>query len=59
MDVGGLSMDMAGVQNMQKIGLAMMDKALDTQKTMAAGELQMMNNLPASAGLGDRLNVRA
>jgi hypothetical protein len=59
MDVAALSMDMAGAETMQKIGLAMMNKALDTTKTMAAGELAMMDKLPQSAGHGDRLNVTA
>jgi hypothetical protein len=59
MDVSGLSMDMAGIDTMQKISLAMMNKAMDTTKTMAAGELAMMDKLPQSAGYGDRLNVTA
>jgi hypothetical protein len=59
MDVAAMSMDMAGAQTMQKIGVAMLSKAMDTQKTMAAGAIEMMDKLPQSAGNGDRLNVVA
>jgi hypothetical protein len=62
MDIGNVSdmaMGMAQATTMNKIGIAVMDKALDTTKQLAAGEINMMNNLPKSAGYGDRLNVSA
>ncbi|MDR0991595.1 MAG: YjfB family protein [Ruminococcus sp.] len=58
-NVGEMSMDMAQAATMNKIGIAVMDKALDTTKQLAAGEINMMNDLPKSAGYGDRLNVTA
>jgi hypothetical protein len=59
MDVGSLSMDFAQVETMQKVGVTMLSKAMDTQKSMAAGEIAMMDKLPQSAGYGDRLNAIA
>jgi hypothetical protein len=58
-NVADLAMGMAQASTMQKIGISVMDKALDTTKQMAAGEIRMMNDLPKSAGYGDRLNVSA
>jgi hypothetical protein len=59
MEIAGLAMGVKQGETMSKVGMAVLSKAMDTQKSMAAGEIAMMNKLPQSAGYGDRLNATA
>ena len=43
MDIAGLSMDMAMMNVQSKVSIAMLDKSLDTERTLGDGLVQMMD----------------
>lgn len=43
MDIAGLSMDLANISTMSKVGTAVLDKTLDTNEAMGAGLVKMMD----------------
>lgn len=43
MDIAGLSMDMAMMNVQSKVGVAMLDKSLDMEKSMGDGLVQMID----------------
>lgn len=43
MDIAGLSMDMAMMNVQSKVSVAMLDKSLDTERTLGDGLVQMMD----------------
>lgn len=43
MDIAGLSMDMANISTMSKVGTAVLSKQLDTNEAMGAGLVQMID----------------
>lgn len=47
MDIARLSMGLAQQQTMSNVGVAVLDKAMDSQKVEGAGIIQMMNSAAA------------
>ncbi len=43
MDIAGLSMDLANISTMSKVGTAVLDKTLETNEAMGAGLVQMID----------------
>lgn len=43
MDIAGLSMDMAMMNVQSKVSVVMLDKTLDTERTLGDGLVQMMD----------------
>ena len=42
MDIAGLSMDLANISTMSKVGTAVLDKTLDTNEALGAGLVEMI-----------------
>ena len=43
MDIAGLSMDLANISTMSKVGTAVLDKTLDTNEALGAGLVEMID----------------
>lgn len=43
MDIAGLSMDLANVSTMSKVGTAVLSKTLDTNEALGAGLVEMID----------------
>ena len=43
MDIAGLSMDLANISTMSKVGTAVLDKTLDANEALGAGLVEMID----------------
>ena len=43
MDIAGLSMDLANISTMSKVGTAVLGKTLDTNEALGAGSVEMID----------------
>lgn len=43
MDIASVSMTLANIETMSKVGVAVLDKTLETNDTLAAGMVQMID----------------
>ncbi len=62
MDIAALSTGLAGMDVMNRVGTAVLDKAMDTNETLGAGLVQMIDaaamERSVNPGVGENIDVR-
>lgn len=62
MDIAALSMSLANVEMLGKVGTAVLDKAMDTNEQLGAGLVQMIDaaamERSVNPGVGENIDVR-
>ena len=62
MDIAGLSMDLANISTMSKVGTAVLDKTLDTNEALGAGLVEMIDaaamERSVNPGVSGRFDLR-
>ncbi len=62
MDIAAVSMSLANVEMLNKVGTAMLDKAMDTNEELAGGLIQMIDSAAMEQSVnphvGSNLDIR-